>query len=340
MRPRTLLRACALVAALVLSLDFGRAVDAAKEEAGQLPPPDNAAAVKVGVKAERKQAARAPAPIAAPAKVAAQKTREKKAPRKHDGQITIEDWWDLGVAIIGAANDLFGLRRRGVAVAVAPDAAGVNAQQFDQQYGPRFRQLYKSELHFMRLVCDPTKEQFTRIATAAEVEMKGAMKKCSEKWVEARSGRLRADAAYPDARRLMADGILKAVKSNLPSERAARYQAELDAREAARDHTVIVTLVAAMDAKLLLTPDQRTKIAEVLSKNRKPSWRQTQALLQVGYNFPVMPDNEILPILTEHQKSQWNKVQKGVNYFMFELDSFQGIDVDDEVWVDLGEKPK
>ena len=31
------------------------------------------------------------------------------------------------------------------------------------QFGPQFKQLHKSELHFMRIICQPTKEQFAKI---------------------------------------------------------------------------------------------------------------------------------------------------------------------------------
>ena len=33
------------------------------------------------------------------------------------------------------------------------------AQEFEQQFAPQFRLLYRTELHFMRLVCQPSKQE-------------------------------------------------------------------------------------------------------------------------------------------------------------------------------------
>src|SRR5580704_1824337 len=48
------------------------------------------------------------------------------------------------------------------AVRVVNDDAAV--QQFEMQYGPQLKQMYKSELHFMRTVSQPTKQQFEQIS--------------------------------------------------------------------------------------------------------------------------------------------------------------------------------
>src|SRR5580658_2861119 len=50
------------------------------------------------------------------------------------------------------------------------------ADLFIQQFGPQFKQLHKSELHFMRTICQPTKEQFARIQADTEPALKETIK--------------------------------------------------------------------------------------------------------------------------------------------------------------------
>ena len=57
---------------------------------------------------------------------------------------------------------------------IAPEDPMV--QQFEQQFGPQFRQLYRSELHFMRLVSQPTKQQYEKIAAEGETALKATIK--------------------------------------------------------------------------------------------------------------------------------------------------------------------
>ena len=55
-------------------------------------------------------------------------------------------------------------------------------QQFEQQFGPQFRLLYKMELRFMRTVCQPTKQQYEKIAADGEPALKATMAKFAKTW--------------------------------------------------------------------------------------------------------------------------------------------------------------
>src|SRR5438874_13782605 len=37
-------------------------------------------------------------------------------------------------------------------------------QQWEQHYGPQFRQLHRTEMHFLRLAAQPTRQQYETIA--------------------------------------------------------------------------------------------------------------------------------------------------------------------------------
>jgi hypothetical protein len=272
---------------------------------------------------------------AAPAQVKAAPKKESKTP--------VAD-------LLGAALDgLFGGGNAGqAAVAVAvPQAVFVNnvnnndafVKQMEQQYGARMKQLQRSELHFMRQVCQPTKEQFQKIEAAGDAEMNANIKKLAKTIADQRMGRARGNANPPDSRKQITSGLVNKVKETLSPEQAANYEKELDERAAARRRFVVTGLVWAIDKRLVLSQEQREKIAEVLMKNYKNGWNDIQLIMQGGQYFPSMPDDKINPLLTDTQKAIWRGVQKGNVFFgNNELDWFQGVEVDAEVWVDAGAK--
>jgi len=274
--------------------------------------------VKAQAKLEKVVEKKKPAPVKAKAKV------ESKTPVADLLNAVVE-------GVIGdVANVAVGAAR------MAPAAAMV--QQVEQQYAARFRQLYRSEMHFMRIVCQPTRQQYEKILAAGDPEVKASIKKFALMTAEQRQGRFRADAPQPDSRKLIARAITNLVKVHLSSEQAARYEKELDERDVARRRVVLLNLLSGIDKKVVLTAEQRDKLQEILDKNWHDSWNQTQLLMQGGQFFPVMPDDKILPVLTDTQKNVWRKVQKGNVFFGSDLDMFQGIEMEDEVWSEPGAK--
>src|SRR5207244_5508681 len=49
-------------------------------------------------------------------------------------------------------------------------------QQWEQHYGPQLRQLLRTELHFMRMVTQPTKQQYEKIAADTEPAIREAVR--------------------------------------------------------------------------------------------------------------------------------------------------------------------
>src|SRR5262249_3985684 len=94
------------------------------------------------------------------------------AAAKGDGHVTIADWLDLARKVVDAVNELFPSRAAPARVIAGPVGLPKIAQQFDQQYGPRIRQVYRSELHLMRMACQPTREQYDKISAAGEEDLK------------------------------------------------------------------------------------------------------------------------------------------------------------------------
>jgi hypothetical protein len=206
-------------------------------------------------------------------------------------------------------------------------------QQFEQQFGVQFRQLYRTELHFMRFVCQPTKQQYEKIAAEGETALKATVKKFAVNWRDLQQGRPSA-FEQSDPRAAIADALAKLVRATLSPEQAARYQKELDLRAEARKRVVLLNLVAKVDKVLVLTTEQRDKLREILEDNWKDSWNQTQMLMYGGQHFPSMPDLEIRLILTATQKNVWSDIPKGDIRFGFHLGFVQGIEIEEEVWDD------
>jgi hypothetical protein len=201
-------------------------------------------------------------------------------------------------------------------------------QQFQQQYGSRFRQLYRSELHFLRIVCQPTKQQFDKIAADGEPALQATIRKIAATW------RRPAANDQSDLRTLIVDALVKSVRSTLSPEQSTRYQKELDQRTAARKRVTVLNLVGNIDSLLLLTAEQRLKLTEILQNNWNESWNHEQGLTTSNRYFPPMPDNKILPVLNETQKQVWRDTPKGNIYHGFNPGVLPAIALDEEVWND------
>ena len=106
----------------------------------------------------------------------------------------------------------------------------------------------------------------------------------------------------------------------------------MDLRTAAHKRVIVLNLVALMDKSLVLRPDQREKLREILTNNWDASWNQTQILNYGGQYYPTMPDAKINPILTEAQRAVWGGVQKGVQFGMDDLGLVVVPNLKEEVW--------
>lgn len=210
--------------------------------------------------------------------------------------------------------------------AVAADDAMV--AQWEQHFGPQFRQVFRSEMHFMRLVCEPTKAQYEAIAANNEAMIKSAIRKYCE-------GMRGGQGNQSDPRAAFTAGIAKAVRATLAADRANRYDKELELRTAARKRTAVVNLVATIDKLLILSADQRESLAEVLTANWDETWGQTQMLMYGAQYLPQMPDAKITPLLSPPQVKIWQGIAK-TNVRFGGVAFMQGMEVEDEVW---DEKP-
>ena len=131
-------------------------------------------------------------------------------------------------AVAISSSSMFGVPPL-LAQAVPPKAAvkkddveDAFLKQFEAQWGRQLRHVYRSELHLMRLVCQPTKEQYERIATDGNTALKALTKKLA---ASMRHGFVNESN---DPRVPITEAISKSARTTLTPAQVARYQKELD----------------------------------------------------------------------------------------------------------------
>ncbi len=197
----------------------------------------------------------------------------------------------------------------------AGDAVAAGGDPLEQQFLQQFRQLSKTELNFVRAVCQPNAEQSKKIKATGDVALKTAVKQFAAIQKKLQQGmRAGEQPEWPDPRKLMADVLLKSVKETLSADQAKRYEAELEKRSAARKRAALLNLVAKLDKDLVLTADQRGKLTDALNSNWKDGWGQQLEVFMYGDTYmPALPDAQVTPVLTEKQKQIWSAIPKQHN---------------------------
>jgi hypothetical protein len=229
---------------------------------------------------------------------------------------TAEPQVPLVVDVFQAIGEVFAeLTGIGAAEPVAPLAA--DPQPLEQQFEPQFAQLLKVELRFVRSTCQPTPGQYKTIKTAGNVGLKAAVKKCASVQMKMQQGiRAGQQSEWPDPRRIIAEELARSIQQTLSSEQSQRYQLELEKRAAARKRAALLNLVAKLDQDLVLTAEQRTQLTEQLNANWNDTWGQQLEVFMYGGQFmPLLPDNQVLPVLNDTQKEIWKGMPKNQSFF-------------------------
>ncbi len=224
-------------------------------------------------------------------------------------------------------------------------AAKKKADVFELKFGEQLRQLYRSELHFLRAITQPAKQQYERLLAENPAEP-AMVKKMAAIISDRRLQRGRDIDGSPravdieDLRKVVTDQLAKSLRPTLSAEQAERYRLELEERAKARKQTALLSLLARLDKVLLLSAEQRTQVGEVLKKNWDDSWAHTQWFRFEGRQFPLLPSDKLLPILTANQRVVWQGVPQGNIHWGINLGALRGIDIEDEEWPDEPPKAK
>lgn len=224
---------------------------------------------------------------------------------------------------------------RNAAVQVQMPAAVVDAnvrKQFEARYGRHFDQIVRTELHFIRIVCQPNREQYEAI----KADGKQVRSKAIDRFALIQQGMNRGNRSNDtDTRKPIAAGLLASAKKHLSPDQLAAYERELAARKDAYQDVTVLTTAAKLDRKLVLNADQRAQVTKVLDDNWNPAWGSTGMLMYGGHYFPDVPDAKLTPILTPAQKNVLRTVtQQNQVFFGFNIGMNQGVALADEQWDD------
>lgn len=220
----------------------------------------------------------------------------------------------LDVEQLQQVLEAFGVALDGIAgVAVQAAEAQVVGDPLEQQFRGQFRQLLKTELRFVQSVCRPNAEQYKKIKAAGVIGLKTTVKKFVDVQKQLQQGEFRAgqQPQFPDPRQMISTALAQSVKQTLSADQWKSYEKELASRAAARKRAAQLNLIAKLDKDLVLSAEQRGKFTKLLDDNWQDSWGQQLEVYMYGEQFfPVLPDDKVMPLLTDKQKSIWSRLPK------------------------------
>lgn len=206
----------------------------------------------------------------------------------------------------------------------------------------QFEPLMKTELSFANRVCQWTDaERIAAIAAAkswqrdfAREFLKNGGQRNRGMMIVAGNQVVQRGNQGPQPEKSLAD----ALQSKMTDEQRAAYEAERTKRDAFRAGATIDNLVAKMDQKLELTPQQRRQIRESLREDWSEDWAPPLELfVQMAEYSPAFPDEKIVQFLTPEQRALWQRVRKlqvqggffGGNMFGNEVPPINDVDLNE-----------
>ena len=209
------------------------------------------------------------------------------------------------------ARDLFGAAAAQAVAGVAVLAIGDANDNLEQQFKPQFEPLMKAELYYARSLCKPDGPQYLALKQAADRALTNAISQYAAAQRQAQRGGLRIvngqpSMVFPNPQQVIADGLLAAVRANMPEASVAIYAAESEKRRAQRKQAAIRIMVAKMDREVILSPEQRAQINESLTQHYDEQWGTALERFSYGDDYvPRPPDARVVQFLNANQKAAW-----------------------------------
>jgi hypothetical protein len=217
----------------------------------------------------------------------------------------------------------------GFAQVPAPDV-----NQFEQQFKRQFLGLVKAELFFLNHTCNSTSEQKRQLKISSEVILTQTVVKFAELQKKMNQGGFDWNAPHPDPRRHIQEAFAKDAKKYLTPEQVAIYEGEMIKRLENRKRASVLNVVARLDEELVLTAEQRTKLAAELTEKWKAAESQQLEIFLYGNNyFPNIPEQFITSSLTDKQKEVWRGIPKSGNIF-FGIGHIGNVVINGDLWND------
>jgi hypothetical protein len=184
------------------------------------------------------------------------------------------------------------------------------------QQATELSRLMGRELEIIRVLCQPTPDQFLRLQVACEKHVKQIARfQTSPTRLPTLIGIFVAVGTEVPKSRLR-HRVQSESLSILGPECIARLKTEASLLKGTRKQAVIGNLVARLEVELGLSPEQRGLLVKSFGKCRSiENYSLRMFLTETSddpdeRSFPAIPDSYVLPHLTETQKVIWRDLQK------------------------------
>jgi|GEM_PF-1855809 len=222
-------------------------------------------------------------------------------------------------------------------------AAPVPIQQ-GEQFVPQLRVLWKGELLFIRRICEATDEQVAKLqegsAPLLVAASKAMLAKQQGQQMILGNAVVMQNNASIEPRVVLQTTIKPLLEANLTAAQMERYRAEVEQVRLAKRKMVVRNLVAKLDQDLQLSHEQRDKLTQSLLDGWQDSWNLCpQALMNLEYYFPTLPDKLVVTHLTERQQTLWRDIPKQNAQGFFGGFGLMGNELDENAWDEPAEGP-
>ncbi len=175
---------------------------------------------------------------------------------------------------------------------------------------PRFRSLVAAELSCLGRLCVLDSERQRALRNNLDEALPQVVRRFAliQTWTGARDRRTDHLMA---PRRLVGAAVARAVSQELHADQAAKYQREVARRGEYRKSVSIKAIVAAIDRRLVLSTEQRDRLALTLAQNWLDVWDKVipNSINGAG-QLPGIPDQHLVPLLTPAQVKAWRLSRK------------------------------
>ena len=186
------------------------------------------------------------------------------------------------------------------------DAEAAELKAILPQFEMQVRPLIRARYNFLRAIANPTKEQRAKLVAGAEEIQKAVVKVFAELQLKMQRGMWDGNSKYPNGQQLVSERFNTLAKECLDPEQLERYSKEIAKKEEIHKTICVKNLVAMIDQQLILSPEQREKLAADLTKKWDKNWVTSLEVFMYGEQFmPPLPDDVVLTHLNTSQKEVW-----------------------------------
>ncbi|MSR58157.1 MAG: hypothetical protein EXS05_10830 [Planctomycetaceae bacterium] len=183
----------------------------------------------------------------------------------------------------------------------------LSGREIQQQLRP----LLAIERRFLRKLLDLTPEEEAELLKQEEQHLQDVSQKHAVAFVKLQQGTWRPEDGPADARQIVQKVLAAALASRLPEDQLTSYREEISRRAAGRRNAAARSIVVTLDENLVLTAAQREQLMESLTTNWNEAWALSLQMIQPGNEqFPEIPNDLIVPFLTDAQRKVWSSVPK------------------------------